>query len=80
MTWRGNLDLTGRTFTAKFRYRQQDTVVLLSFKDDKTLEVKYPSKVRAVTPGQACAIYEGDICVGGGFIDQVFMNGEKRNY
>ncbi|MDY0347041.1 MAG: tRNA 2-thiouridine(34) synthase MnmA [Acholeplasma sp.] len=80
VTWRGNPDLTGRTFTAKFRYRQQDTEVLLSFKDDKTLEVKYPSKVRAVTPGQACAIYEGDICVGGGFIDQVFMNGEKRNY
>lgn len=80
VTWRGNRDLTNRSFQAKFRYRQQDTPVELEFIDENTLKVTYPTKVRAVTPGQACAIYEGDICVAGGFIDEVFMDKEKRQY
>ncbi|MBM7452751.1 tRNA-specific 2-thiouridylase [Acholeplasma morum] len=80
VTWRGDRSLEGRKFTAKFRYRQEDNDIELRFIDDKTLEVRYPQTVRAVTPGQACAIYEGDVCVGGGFIDTVYRNSEKRNY
>ena len=80
VTFRGDKSLEGRTFTAKFRYRQEDHEVFLKFIDDKTLEVTYPKTVRAVTPGQACAIYEGDVCVGGGFIDTVYMKDERRQY
>lgn len=80
VVWRGDKNLSGRNFSAKFRYRQKDTDVLLKFIDDQTLEVRYPTGVRAVTPGQACAIYEGDVCVAGGFIDDVFMKSEKRSY
>lgn len=80
VTFRGSKDLKNRTFTAKFRYRQQDCDVFLKWLDDDTLEVTYPQGVRAVTPGQAAAFYEGDVCVGGGFIDRVYMKGTQRLY
>lgn len=78
--FRGSKDLTNRTFTAKFRYRQEDNNVILNWIDDTTLRVTYPQGVRAVTPGQAAAFYEGDVCVGGGFIDSCYQDGKKRSY
>ena len=44
------------------------------------MHVKFNHPVRAVTPGQACVIYDGEICMGGGIINEVFRNGEKRKY
>lgn len=80
VVFRGNKNLENRTFTAKFRYRQKDHEVQLKWLDKTTLEVIYPNKARAVTPGQAAVFYEGDICVGGGFIDAVYKDEEKRKY
>ncbi len=57
--------------TAKFRYRQKDNDVLVEWIDDKHILVKYPSGVRAVTPGQACVFYNGEECLGGGIIESV---------
>jgi len=65
--------------TAKFRYRQKDTEVSLSYKG-KDLLVKFKEDVRAVTPGQAAVFYDGDVCLGGGFIKEVYKNNEKRKY
>ena len=65
---------------AKFRYRQKDTDVIVRKYDDEYLEVLYPDKAKAVTPGQECALYDGELVIGGGTIDQVFMNDEKRRY
>ena len=65
--------------TAKFRYRQQDNDVEIEFQGDE-LVVRYPQKVRAVTPGQACVFYDGDTCIGGGFIKEVYNEGNKRKY
>lgn len=61
------------TCTAKFRYRQQDNDVTIEF-DENQLIVKYPQQVRAVTPGQAAVFYLGDVCIGGGFIKEVYKN------
>ncbi|NLN50683.1 MAG: tRNA 2-thiouridine(34) synthase MnmA [Acholeplasmataceae bacterium] len=80
VVFRGNRNLENREFTALFRYRQQDNEVKLKWLDETTLLVSYPQKVRAVTPGQAAAFYEGEICVGGGFIDQVYFDNQKRMY
>lgn len=66
--------------TAKFRYRQKDVNVKVKFISDDTLEVIYDEKSKAVTPGQAAVFYDGDVVLGGGTIDQVFMNEEKREY
>lgn len=66
--------------TAKFRYRQADVNVLIKWLDNDRLEVKFDSLVRAVTPGQAAVFYQGEVCLGGGFIDSAYYQGKKRQY
>ena len=77
VVWRG-LKKDGQ-YTAKFRYRQDDNLVHVTF-EDKHMVVTYPQGVKAVTPGQLCAIYDGELCVGAGFIKEAYYQGEKRPY
>jgi len=58
--------------TAKFRYRQKDQKVNIHFKSDDTCDVIFEQPQKAVTPGQAVVFYQGEICLGGGIIDQVY--------
>ncbi len=76
--WRG--EKKAGQMTAKFRYRQKDHDVYVTWLDDKTINVKYPQTIKAVTPGQVCAFYDGDVCLGGGFIDKAYRNGKLRQY
>ena len=69
----------GKKYQAKFRYRQADQEVTLKFISDDEMQVFY-NDVRAVTPGQAVVIYDGEICLGGGIIDSVYYDKEKRMY
>ncbi|MCF0246739.1 MAG: tRNA 2-thiouridine(34) synthase MnmA, partial [Ileibacterium sp.] len=62
--------------TAKFRYRQPDQNISIEWVDDTSLLVHYPQGIASVTPGQEAVFYNGDICLGGGVIEQVFQNGE----
>lgn len=64
---------------AKFRYRQKDNDVILEYEKDKII-VKYPQKIKAVTPGQACVFYLDDLCLGGGIISEVKKNNTKLWY
>lgn len=64
---------------AKFRYRQEEVPVKLNYLDNGLVEVIYEA-VKSVTPGQACAFYKGDECLGGGIITEVRKNGEKLWY
>ena len=66
--------------TAKFRYRQKDVPVELEFIDNNEILVKYPQGVKRVTPGQACVLYNGDECLGGGIIKEVRKNNKKLWY
>ena len=65
--------------TAKFRYRQKDIDVKLEYLKNGDIIVHYKD-VKAVTPGQACVLYLGDICLGGGIIEEVRKHGEKLWY
>ncbi|WP_100406606.1 tRNA 2-thiouridine(34) synthase MnmA [Bacillus solitudinis] len=56
---------------AKLRYRQSDQEVTVYPKEDGTMRVFFHERQRAVTPGQAIVLYEGDVCLGGGTIDYV---------
>lgn len=60
--------------TVKFRYRQKDIPVRLEA-DGDTADVYYPQKSAAVTPGQECVFYNGEICLGGGVIENVYADG-----
>ncbi|MEG0472232.1 MAG: aminomethyltransferase beta-barrel domain-containing protein, partial [Solibacillus sp.] len=66
--------------TAKFRYRQEDSPVEVTMREDGTAYITFAEPVRAITPGQAVVLYDGDICLGGGTIDEVFKNNEKLTY
>ncbi len=66
--------------TAKFRYRGEDYPISLEYLDNGEMMVRYPEKVKAVTPGQACVFYRGEECLGSGIIKEVYKNGEKLFY
>ena len=63
--------------SAKFRYRSDDVLVELEYLEDNKIKVKYPSRCKSVTPGQACVLYLGDECLGCGFIESVYKNKNK---
>ncbi len=65
---------------AKFRYRQKDNEVSLRFLDENHIYVTFKTPIKAVTPGQAAVFYDGDVCLGGGTIDQVFKDGKALTY
>ncbi len=52
----------------KIRYRQVPVACSVSLGDAGQISVEFPVPVRAVTPGQAVVIYEGDTVMGGGWI------------
>ena len=59
--------------TCKFRYRQIDVPTNVEYKDNNMLKLTYV-KSKAVTVGQICVLYDGDICLGGGIIKSVESN------
>lgn len=63
-------------YTAKFRYRQADNDVHISWLDETTLKVDFPQKIRSITPGQEAVFYDGDVMIAGGKIEQIFKDGE----
>lgn len=60
--------------TAKFRYRQSDQRVTVERRSDGSCLVTFDAPQRAITPGQAVVFYDGEVCLGGGTIDQVFKH------
>ncbi|NIR27652.1 MAG: tRNA 2-thiouridine(34) synthase MnmA [Gammaproteobacteria bacterium] len=55
---------------AKTRYRQADQACTITWLDDDNCEVEFEQPQRAVTPGQSVVFYDGDLCLGGGVIEQ----------
>ena len=78
--WICDTPIEEHPYTAKFRYRQADNNVTIKFLDNNRIQVLYPEGVRAVTPGQAVVIYDGEVCMGGAIIDEVYFDGERRRY
>ena len=65
--------------SAKFRYRSEDIPVTIEYIDDNHIRVKYKDG-KAVTPGQACVIYDKEECIMGGIIKQVYKNNKELWY
>jgi tRNA-uridine 2-sulfurtransferase len=60
---------------AKFRYRQADQLVVLDMIDDK-LVATFPQGIKAVTPGQEAVFYLNHVCIGGGQIEEIYLNNQ----
>jgi tRNA-uridine 2-sulfurtransferase len=56
--------------TVKTRYRQTDIPCEITPLADNRIEVRFDEPVAAVTPGQSAVFYLGDVCLGGGIIEQ----------
>ncbi len=73
-------DKRPNTCTAKFRYRQKDNDVSIEILNNNMVKVTYNQKVKAVTPGQACVLYDMEECLGGGIIKEVYKDNKKCWY
>lgn len=63
--------------TVKFRYRQKDIPITLQVSPEgKSAIAFYPQKSAAVTPGQEAVFYDGEVCLGGGVIETVLLEGK----
>jgi tRNA-specific 2-thiouridylase len=56
------------TFTAKIRYSHIPAECHVKLMDEDLMEVRFEDAQRAITPGQAVVLYDGDLVVGGGTI------------
>ena len=56
--------------TVKTRYRQTDIPCTVTALDEDRIEVRFDEPVAAVTPGQSAVFYLGEVCLGGGIIEQ----------
>ncbi len=74
-----NCDLRPTKCTAKFRYRQKDYPVSLTYLNNEEILVEYDA-IKSVTPGQACVFYVEDKCIGGGIIKEVQKDHKKLWY
>ncbi|MBQ1301942.1 MAG: tRNA 2-thiouridine(34) synthase MnmA [Firmicutes bacterium] len=54
--------------TAKIRYRKKDEACTAEVQPDGSVLLTFDEPQRAVTPGQAAVLYDGDIVLGGGTI------------
>lgn len=56
--------------TAKIRYRAKDAAVAISPDPvGRGVTLHFDEPQRAITPGQAAVFYDGDVCLGGGWIE-----------
>lgn len=56
--------------TVKTRYRQADILCEIQPIDDETIRVIFDEPQIAVTPGQSAVFYQGEVCLGGGIIEE----------
>ena len=59
---------TQQAVTAKIRYNHDPAPATVMMVDDNTLRCDFTEPQRAITPGQALVLYDGDLVVGGGSI------------
>ena len=54
--------------SAKIRYNHTPAPAVVEMVDETTLRCTFSEPQRAITPGQALVLYDGDLVVGGGVI------------
>lgn len=79
LNWIATAPTIGATLSAKFRYRQRDLPVKITALSSSSMTLTFEKPYAALTPGQAAVLYEGDRCLGGGVLEQVYYRGKMIN-
>ena len=58
----------------KIRHRHQPAPALIESAGPDEVQVTFDDPQRAITPGQAAVFYDGDIVVGGGWIEAIDLS------
>ena len=58
----------GALLGARTRYRQSDAACRFNALADGGFELSFEQSQWSVTPGQSAVLYDGEVCLGGGFI------------
>jgi len=69
----GHPPAPGTRLTAKTRYRQQDAACTFAAREEG-FALRFDTSQWSVTPGQSAVLYQGDVCLGGGFIHAAGKN------
>ncbi|WP_440895932.1 tRNA 2-thiouridine(34) synthase MnmA [Amphibacillus sp. Q70] len=80
VNWVNEMESNTFECTAKFRYRQKDSRVTVTIRDDQTVLVDFAQEARAITPGQAVVFYQDEVCLGGGTINEIYRAGKQLDY
>jgi len=67
-SWVAGRAPAGGALSAKSRYRQADAACVLGDGGNATFELRFEQAQWAATPGQSAVLYDGEVCLGGGFI------------
>lgn len=68
LSWVGEPPTLPLRCTAKVRYRTQDTPCTITALSEVEVCVRFDKPERAITPSQSIVFYQGETCLGGGFI------------
>ena len=79
INWISGAPQSGAHLNAKFRYRQKDNGVTIEIINEDKIRLIFDEPYKAVTPGQAAVIYNGDICLGGGLIEHTYMKDKQTD-
>jgi tRNA-specific 2-thiouridylase len=77
--WAGAPPRPGQRLSARTRYRQADAGCQVETCDERHFSLRFDRPQRAATPGQSAVLYDGETCLGGGFIDHASARDEVRN-
>lgn len=64
----GDVPLTPIRCKVKIRYRQPEQPATVTVLSDGAVKINFDEPQRAITPGQAAVLYDGDIVIGGGTV------------
>ena len=74
----GSLSFTNKVLptvakiAAKPRYRARASPILFEAVDERSAMLEFEQPQRALTPGQICALYDGERLLGGGVFEEIF--------
>lgn len=76
LSWTNEPITSACNLEAKPRYRCERQVIRYTPETDSRARITFMEPQRALAPGQICALYDGEVCLGGGIFETIFHDAE----